>query len=77
MRNYPFKLPVKISSFIDRFIPGKLEEAGVWDNLPDDFQKKIVDAEDSWDGLEITQEDLDSLDNDTWRKISELIQPYI
>lgn len=77
MRTYPFNLPTTISSFIDRFIPGKLQEAGVWDNLPDDFQKKIVDAEDSGQGLEITQEDLDSLDDDTWNTISELIKPYI
>lgn len=75
MREYPFELPQHISGFIVGFIPQELQDAGLWDKTPDSLKDKI--AASGWAGIEITKEDLDPIDDETWTSMLVLLQPYL
>ncbi len=77
MRKYEFDLPVKLASFKASFIPGMLQSAGIWDELPEDLVDKINEAVKNFADLEITKEDLDEIDDDTYHRLHELIEPYV
>lgn len=44
----------------------RLRSEGMMERLPDELQQKIVTASTGWDGVNITQDDLDSIDDDTF-----------
>lgn len=75
MREYPFELPQQLSGFITSFIPGELQQAGIWDKIPTELQEKIANS--GWTGIEITQEDLDPIDDETWESMLVLLKPYL
>lgn len=69
-RVYEIELPYYISSFYIGFAITKLEEAGDWDGLPPELKSKFKNAQASWKGIELTQEDLDSIPDALWWEIS-------
>lgn len=75
MRRYPFKVPVTLSSFVVGEAPWELEENHII--LPNPIMEKINEAKSNWQTLTLTQADLDSIDDDTWDALYQLIKPYL
>jgi hypothetical protein len=71
-REYNFELPYQFSGFAVHFMSQRLQAAGVWDNIPIALKNRINEASAVGDGLTATQEDLDSIDDETWNRISTL-----
>ena len=70
-RQYPFELPYHISDFGMGFLTHSLDEGNLWARIPKAFVQKINAAKSGWDGLTVTQEDMDSLDDAAWAELKE------
>ena len=66
-RRYDFDVPVVIGNFKAAFVPGYLKNDGLWDHIPKHIQDKFLNM--GWSDVTITKEDLDSIDDQTWKKI--------
>ena len=73
-RSYPFELPYHLGSFYLGMGISQLQEDGLWDRLPDAFRSKLSAAYETWDGVDITREDCDSIPDDVWAKIEEMLK---
>jgi hypothetical protein len=76
-RHYNFEVPVHISGFYAGFVPGKLQEAKLWDPLPNSVKWTMYNAAESHSELVLTKADLDSIDDHTWAAIYQLVQGYL
>lgn len=73
MRKYDTDLPYHISAMFVGMAISKLEDDGFWDGLPVALQKKLKDGQIGWDGVDLTQDDLDSIPTPLWTKIAEAL----
>ncbi len=70
MRKYHIDLPYTIPSMFVSTAVDRLKGIGMWDSLPKHLQDKAESALSNWYGLELTQEDLDSIPNPVWKAIA-------
>lgn len=69
-RVYDIELPYYVSSFFIGMAISKLEDAGDWDGLPVELKSRFKNAQASWKGIELSQDDLDSISDDLWADIA-------
>jgi hypothetical protein len=69
-RKYAFQLPYQISGFRAHFAKRAIVNEGLFDNLPEDLQRRLTQAEATWTDVEITEDDLAKIDDDTWAAIA-------
>lgn len=70
MRNYDIELPYHIGGMFVGMAISKLEEAGDWDGLPIMLKTKLKNGQLGWDGVDLTQSDLDTIPDHLWEKIA-------
>jgi hypothetical protein len=69
-RKYEIELPYHIPSmFIDSAVT-KLADHHEWKDIPQPLREKILEAEKGWSGVDLTQEDLDSIPTAVWSLIA-------
>ena len=76
-RNYEFELPVRLSAFVVSNAPFMLQSKGIWMELPEPLRNRIVECHANFQGIEITRDELDSIDDTTWTGLMELLQFYV
>jgi hypothetical protein len=70
MRHYKIDLPLSVPSmFVPTYIQ-KMKDMNLWDELPESLQEKATTATQNWCGLDLTQEDLDSIPDEAWGDIA-------
>ena len=71
-RNYNFEFPVHLSGVEAFSAPSIIEQKGLWDKIPKSIKDKLNNAS-VWSGTDITKEDLDQIDDQTWEEIKTYI----
>lgn len=66
-------LPYMVAHWKIGFAISRLQSAGVWDQLPSDLRKRVTDANEAGRSYSITKVDLDSVSDDAWKHLSEMI----
>lgn len=69
-RVYHFKLPYTIQAVYLHYGIGQLKKEGAWAKLPKKLQTSWERAEASWHSVIVTKEDIDSIDDATWKSIA-------
>lgn len=69
-RKYKFKLPYTIGSFYVNMGLSQLKTEGLFQKLPQELQDRFEAAAQAWQGVVITQEDIDAIDMITWGAIA-------
>lgn len=70
MRHYHIELPYHIPSMFVSSAIDKLKALHEWDKLPRHLREKVEHALNDWCGLDLTQEDLDSISDPVWEEIA-------
>lgn len=70
-RNYgTVQFPIQVPFVAAPAALQRAKDAGIWDKLPPQLRDKFTAATQSWDGLSITRQDLDSIPDAEWRKVA-------
>jgi hypothetical protein len=69
-RKYDIELPYHIGGLFVGMAISKLEEAGDWDGLPIMLKTKMNLGQQGWDGVDLTQADLDTIPDHLWDNIA-------
>jgi hypothetical protein len=72
-RIYNFELPYTINSFYVRIGVGKLQSDGLFDGLPYLIRNKLVLAANGWTSVDVTQDELDSIDDTEWAALADML----
>lgn len=70
-RIYYFELPYKIQAMYLHYGLIQMRKTGIFQRLPKDLQKKWERSAEQWHDLRVTKEDLDRIDEATWRAIAD------
>lgn len=70
-RIYHFELPYKIQAVYLHYGITQLTSAGIFQRLPKDMQHKWQRALDLWHDVRVTREDLDRIDDESWKVIAD------
>lgn len=76
-RHYSFVLPHTLSSFYTSMAPGYLQQKGIWNELPVDFQWKVYNAAQAGQSFTVTKEELDTISDAHWAHIEPLLKGMI
>jgi hypothetical protein len=71
-RLYDFDLPVHLSGMVASSAPQLLQAQNLWDNIPKSLQTKLLNAS-FFSGIDITREELDQVDDETWDQIKQYV----
>mgnify|MGYP001008605068 CR=1 FL=1 len=69
-REYKFQLPYNIPCMFIGMAVSSLQDKGLWEDLPVNLKRKIKQAQQGWDDIQLTREDLDSISDELWEKIA-------
>jgi len=47
-------------------VTGILQDEAIWPGIPESLRDKLAAAKMGWDGLEITEDSLNEIPDDTW-----------
>ena len=70
-RTYHFPLPYKLSAMEVMYGVKMLKSNRVWARLPEDLRGRMEKAASNWRSLRVTENDLNRLDEKTWKMIAE------
>jgi TRAP-type C4-dicarboxylate transport system substrate-binding protein len=73
MRHYEFQLPYVLSGFMAHMGYNSLLSNGLFERLPPELQYVLKQASDTWSEVAITGEMLDTIDDNTWAQIAQLL----
>jgi len=74
MRHYPFEFPINVPFFYRRTLIDKIVQAGLWDELPVALIIRLLEAEKHGSGITITKDDLNTISDETWKKVEKLLK---
>ena len=69
-RTYHFPLPYKLSAMEIMYGVKMLKKARVWNRIPSNFRVRMEKSANKWHSLRVTENDLNQLDDATWKLIA-------
>jgi hypothetical protein len=70
MRKYDIKLPYTVAAMFVPYAINRLQQAGYWKELPVELVNKILSVQSAGGTLELTQDDLDSIHDNLWKRLA-------